>query len=72
MRFRHDTDEESCPRSILDEKFGPLACLRRRGHCGKCIALMCDAAAADGVCFDCRMPLDGPPRTDCERRDAHV
>lgn len=73
MRFRHDSDERACGKAVgHGEMHGPFACLRTADHDGECIALACDAAAADGVCFGCRMPLDGPPRIDCERRGAHA
>lgn len=77
MRFRNDSDEHACGKRVpgeLSHKYddlGGIACLRTDGHAGECVAISCDAAAADGVCFGCRMPLGGPPRADCEHREAH-
>lgn len=71
MRFRKDSDEQSCDRviaSVRYEGLGGLACMRRAGHDGKCIALMCDAAEADGVCFGCREAIGEPHKVDCYAR----
>lgn len=52
VRFRSDSPEMSCGKVLP----GDVVCLRTHGHDGKCIAMMCDAAAADGVCHACRAP----------------
>lgn len=75
MKFRRDSDEKVCDgiESGSDEGIGALyggwACMRRAGHEPPCIAMMGDAAKADGVCFACRAPLAGPHRDDCQRED---
>jgi hypothetical protein len=71
MKFRRDSDEVSCPKAILTGlgakylELGGLVCLRTAGHDGECIALACDAAAADGVCYCCRVPVGEAHRDDC-------
>jgi hypothetical protein len=72
IRYRNDSDERACGGAIPDDKFGPLACLRTSGHLGECIAIACDAAVADGVCFGCRIPLGSGHRDDCYARKESV
>ncbi len=64
MRFRHDTLEHACSKAV-DHRLGPMACMRREGHEGKCAAMARDAGIADGVCFGCREPLGLGHRDDC-------
>ena len=41
------------------EKYGGLACFRRRGHEGEHIAMARDAGVADGVHWCCRQAIVG-------------
>lgn len=79
VKFRKDTDEETCgeviPGSDKDPKYadhGGLACMRTADHDGEHISLLCDAAAADGVCHGCRLPMPGRHRVDCHSHNAKL
>lgn len=53
MKFRPDSDERACGTAV--EHGGiEAACMRTNGHAGSHMAIMRDAAIADGVCFGCR------------------
>lgn len=70
MKFRPDSDERACgAETNHGELHGSFACLRTAGHSGEHIALMCDAARADGVCFGCRERTGH--QADCLRRKPH-
>ena len=68
MKFREDSEERTCNGSIPHARYEALACMRVEGHEGECIALMGDAARADGVCFGCRETLGMPHKADCYAR----
>lgn len=64
--FSRHTGERACGNSIIDDSIhSPYACMRRENHKGICIAMMRDAARADGVCHGCRRPLNAPHRKGC-------
>lgn len=73
VKFRSDSEETACGKRVagdLSDKYddlGGLACMRSSGHTGDCIALMRDAADADGVCFGCREKHGRPHSPDCFR-----
>lgn len=68
MRFRNDSDEETCSKPCRhNHMLGPFACMRTSGHDGECVAAARHAGDADGVCFECRAELAGPHRDDCRR-----
>jgi len=57
MRFRRDSDLESCGVSIIKDSGANVreaACMRIEGHKGEHIATMGPAAKEDGVCHSCR------------------
>lgn len=65
MKFRHGSDEEMCGASCEHAYGYACACTRRKGHVGDHIAVLRDAADADGVCYACRAPTHEPHREDC-------
>ena len=68
MKFRRDSDEEACGHRIpIAEDYGPLVCMRTAGHDGDHIALVGEAGEADGVCWECRVPVRALHREDCGR-----
>ncbi len=69
MKFRRDSEERACGESITTDRwYGPLVCMRTEGHDGEHIAMVGDAAKADGVCWECRAPIAGMHRIGCERK----
>lgn len=68
MKFRPDTDERACGKSIV-HRAGLMACLRTAGHDGECVAVAGDAGRADGVCWACRVPEGDEHRADCHARN---
>lgn len=66
VRFRPDSDEMSCGKTIL-KSFSNMefTCLRIAGHDGACVADMADAAFTDGVYPCCRMKVSGAHRAGC-------
>lgn len=64
MRFRRDSTEEACGCPILSQRY-TIVCMRTKGHEGEHLGRVDQAAKADGVCWECREPVDKPHKGDC-------
>jgi hypothetical protein len=64
-RFRNDSPEEICEKSITYKNVSDYTCSRTKGHKGRCVFNGASAAEADGVYECCRNKRGGNHKDEC-------